>query len=454
MAGNRTAGAKSTIGRQVKAGLMIGAAILAVIALPPDSSPSDSSSGTNGVPRQVQGSRSSSERSFSVKEFGAIGDGAADDTKPVQAAINAAQAVRGTVLFPAPSVRYTISGTLAVTAPILLEGTAGGQLYGGVQIWMSNTKADLIDLNQGSEGTRIEGITLRVNGNPTGGAGIAINFTSSIDGSGQEEVFIDHCALSNLYDGIVINGGNGVDLSHLNVAANMNDGVLVKDVTGMYFSSSNVIGNRHANIELRKGAAFWWTDIQTYGGPYGLLIDPPSGNGVSQIFAKGFIADTESHDAIALPATGGSVNQIEFANSWATSTTGRSGGGHGVDLANPNLDDFTWIGGWIRSSFLSGVNLSAGNNVRFLDAKFSANGFLNPVGQSGIRIAPGVSNFAVENCVFGNLGHDRGNQNPGIAIAAGDSDNFIIIGNMHVNGTALLISNQATGVNTVVANNL
>jgi pectate lyase-like protein len=51
---------------------------------------------------------------FNVEMFGAVGDGVTDDTAAIQAAINAALAVRGTVFFPPPSVTYKVTATLTI----------------------------------------------------------------------------------------------------------------------------------------------------------------------------------------------------------------------------------------------------------------------------------------------------------------------------------------------------
>ena len=58
------------------------------------------------------------EQYVSVKDFGAVGDGVADDTAAIQAAI----ATGLPVYFPRPSVAYTTSQTITLTAPATLFG--------------------------------------------------------------------------------------------------------------------------------------------------------------------------------------------------------------------------------------------------------------------------------------------------------------------------------------------
>jgi hypothetical protein len=57
---------------------------------------------------------------FNVKAFGAVGDGATDDRAAIQAALNAAQAVGGTVYVPAGI--YVVSGPLSITGRVRITG--------------------------------------------------------------------------------------------------------------------------------------------------------------------------------------------------------------------------------------------------------------------------------------------------------------------------------------------
>jgi len=57
---------------------------------------------------------------FNVKAFGAVGGGATDDRTAIQAALNAAQAVGGTVYVPAGI--YVVSGPLSITGRVRITG--------------------------------------------------------------------------------------------------------------------------------------------------------------------------------------------------------------------------------------------------------------------------------------------------------------------------------------------
>tara|TARA_R110000822_G_scaffold2985_4_gene13652 strand:+ start:56 stop:2677 length:2622 start_codon:yes stop_codon:yes gene_type:complete len=73
--------------------------------------------GTGSVTRTVA---SKLNDTVSVKDFGAVGDGVADDTVAIQAAINAAQINNTTIRIPVGV--YNISATLLITKPITIIG--------------------------------------------------------------------------------------------------------------------------------------------------------------------------------------------------------------------------------------------------------------------------------------------------------------------------------------------
>jgi len=62
------------------------------------------------------------EGGFSVKDFGAKGDGATDDTMAIQAAMDAAAIVGGRVHLP--PAKYLVKGSLNVPAGVHVRGVA------------------------------------------------------------------------------------------------------------------------------------------------------------------------------------------------------------------------------------------------------------------------------------------------------------------------------------------
>ncbi len=81
--------------------------------------------GTGGV-EFVPSGGSGSGIYFNVLDYGAVGDDTTNDTTAIQAAIDAAELVNGTVYFPATADAYKITATLTIDAQIALLGEGGG----------------------------------------------------------------------------------------------------------------------------------------------------------------------------------------------------------------------------------------------------------------------------------------------------------------------------------------
>jgi hypothetical protein len=116
---------------------------------------------------------------FNVKDFGAVGNGTADDTTAIQAAINAAGINGGTVFFPAGT--YKTTSTLSLPSLVSLRGIANAPSTGGSTIKFTGTTTDAVQvLYSGSANTAISIEKLRIEGPGTGtGNGIHIKNTGT-----------------------------------------------------------------------------------------------------------------------------------------------------------------------------------------------------------------------------------------------------------------------------------
>lgn len=128
-------------------------------------------SGTGAVARTVQ---TKLRETVSVKDFGATGDGVADDTAEIQAAIDAVGAAGGGVVY-LPNGTYLVSAALTVT---VAKTTIRGQSKGGTIITRASDYGSTFDFH-GDSGTGalladcgIESLTIKSTALTTSGAHI------------------------------------------------------------------------------------------------------------------------------------------------------------------------------------------------------------------------------------------------------------------------------------------
>jgi hypothetical protein len=137
-----------------------------------------------------------------VREFGARGDGATDDTKSIQAALDAA-APKGE-LVKLPEGIYAVKGVLAIPEGVTLEGAWRGphtsQLDKGTTLYAyagrdAASSAPFISLKTGST---IKGVTIFY---PEQKVGDIHPYPWTIQGQGQHYNAID-VTIANAYDGV------------------------------------------------------------------------------------------------------------------------------------------------------------------------------------------------------------------------------------------------------------
>jgi polygalacturonase len=154
--------------------------------------------GTGAQDRNVQ---QKLQESVSVKDFGAVGDGVADDTAAIQAAIDAVSG--GTVFFPFGT--YYITGTVNVDSNCILD-------FDQSQI-NTNYNGILFSLI-GADGARKENVVFR-NGRFTATT-IGTGGQQAIQAMWANNVFVQNCEFTD-FGGVAVkfNGGNSnVEVSH------------------------------------------------------------------------------------------------------------------------------------------------------------------------------------------------------------------------------------------------
>ena len=108
-------------------------------------------------------------RRFSVLDYGARGDGVADDTKAFQAAANAAIAVGGTLVIPAPPDTYLLYDTVVLRpasgAEFFMDIDAAGE-SAAIQ-WFGDNDSAVFDV-KGWKHSQVTGVAIRHQSGKTG----------------------------------------------------------------------------------------------------------------------------------------------------------------------------------------------------------------------------------------------------------------------------------------------
>lgn len=175
------------------------------------------------------------EQGFNVKTYGAVGDGVADDTLAIQAALDAAGAigVSGVVFFPGGT--YKITATLDLPGGVLLQGTGSHNT--------GSRPGSFINAEGVASGPALEagvssmwhhgGISrLRVYGCP--GDGISIDGSGWGENSVIDQVMVTSCG----GDGISVNGSSTpITMGRLSVHSNGGTGI-------------RLVGQSHTHVQI------------------------------------------------------------------------------------------------------------------------------------------------------------------------------------------------------------
>jgi hypothetical protein len=284
---------------------------------------------------------------ISVKDFGATGNGSTDDTAAIQAAINAARAVRGAVYFPPNNVAqsYNITAPLTCDGPITIIG-AGPT---AVLIYAVGLSAGQYILDFDLPVTSnyffdIKGITLRSNNQAPNGIrlkntsyctlanvqlydlanGIAITGANCFSNYFENLVCYQIAARSISF--VSFTGGGHYTFNHCTFTGNY--GFEIDSASGiseLAFTSCNFeqcVTNSFAAIGTVQGLSFVGCRTEGLNGSADFLIYPSAGNEVTGLSVTGcyFTTDAGASVPISLGGNGGAVrgfnicgNHVEYA---------------------------------------------------------------------------------------------------------------------------------------------
>lgn len=128
---------------------------------------------------------------YSVKNFGAVGDGSADDTDAFGEADAAMPSHGGTLLIPPGD--YIVSSTFEPTKPILMIGCGKGVVYAGSGV-------DVVSIKKGSRilYTGTDSPAIYANGNPFDARDFSLIYAGAEPSVGNAAISINNCGNPSL----------------------------------------------------------------------------------------------------------------------------------------------------------------------------------------------------------------------------------------------------------------
>ena len=388
-------------------------------------------------------------------DFGAVGDGVADDTAAVQAALNTGRAVL------APKGTYKLTSPLTVTvANTGLIGEGKGTVFAP-----GAGTSDIFSLGDGTNeisGLRFENFTIWPSATRTGGHAFNCRFvTDSLWNNVRTGSIDDYVANGNahrLWHGfyfdrfsqLAIEGGEIVvatDALKTRGNADQSFGAELSLDGGLRIFKAGGkgvwIGGACGGVYLGR------MDISEC--RYGLYVDSTLQAGIPnrEVFLGSFCTiDTCTGWGINLEAT--SLAFLETNGVWVSGCGSAGTGEGGVRVAPSAGVQAKWGNLRVQSSYYDGVSLNDGAHS-FSGGFIKSNG-TGASGGHGLLIAgSGVSNCSVDGILIHNNGSGaRGN---GISVGVG-ADNYTITNNRFFsNGAAAVADANAPSTTRVVRDN-
>lgn len=386
------------------------------------------------------------QENVSVKDFGAVGDGATDDTAAIQAALNAGRAV----YFPATPNGYRISAKLTIGQPnkvVYGDGRYASYLN------LASQNFDIFDV------TAVGNVQIRDIGAINFGAATAGFF---VNGAVPYDLEVIDCYTNAVHSGVlsgtagsVVNGAKLLvrGCKFVDIATTTGRGVLIRggaeirDVIDCQMGrlGSTVVGNNAAGgVTIEGGIAINLSNLQLTGAGNPVLIQPGA-DGVAHVTMDRVWCDSSSGNGMFLDGSGGIITDVRADVCWFSSN-----GLNGIRIRGVARDVKIDGNNQILNNGLAGITVDDSSTVPGLSIRNSS---IGGNASTGVILGANITGFAVQNNQIGTGSVFGANAN-GIALTAGATNGYIITGNDLRGNTGSAYISGATGVIARVEANL
>jgi len=378
---------------------------------------------------------------ISVKDYGAVGDGATDDT----AAINAM--IAGV---PANAAVFWPMGTYKVTATITVAKN---------MTWVGSGRlSTMVSINQAAANLFVFNACVNITD---------MGFTCSVTATSGTLLTYNNAAarfrlknfwMTSFFNGIKVNGTSDImliDGQMFNWAAG---GTAITYIGGEAAVIDNLIieqGTRPGNgiglLVQSGGIMLINTEIMACGTC--LKLAPGNGQAVVSMWVVNTAFDNAKDGVLIQPTGTGVVQRNWFSECWMCSMDNS-----GVQVSSPSVssvDGLDLNNCHIFGNTQHGINIQDANarNINVIGCKIAGNA------QTGIQFFAGSQNFRITNCKVGAYG-GFGNNGAAAVNIGGSSSYYQIVNNDLLNGGtnpligAGLQNGTYPGTNEIIANNI
>lgn len=375
----------------------------------------------------------------SVKDFGAVGNGVADDTAAINACISANLGKR--IYFPAGTYRYSGGGAVALTAGTVVVGASRK----ATKI-VSITAAPPSLFYCEGYGSGVESMAFDAEVVQTGGCYVFL---------GGPESYISDFFMTNDFRGVIMFGnvsqireGRFKDAAPNAIRIDCGGGDNSQSINNVLMGAQTPPNIAKAGIRLQNCVALTMHNVSVIQQNVGLLIDPTSTTGpVLNLFASQCFFDNCTFPILISPSAGGAVRRLYFTDVWASS------GVNGVTIdptsgATVKGIHFTNLQANLNTG--SGVSVAATgvSELTFDDGVASGNRF-------GFFFGGGINAVRISNMNIGAFDDFAANTLVGINFNGSGYTNVQVVGNNVTGNTVGAISGEASlGAGSRVTNNI
>ena len=387
---------------------------------------------------------------YNVKDYGAIGNGTADDTTAIRDALTASAGDRGCIIY-FPSGVYKTTGTITVNRNSV---TFMGPGAGAATIYPTSTNVPVFQLTAGNEFITFRDMEFFAGATQVSGS-------SFIYTNGAHDILIDRVSFAGWWKGVYIGPSTTPSLKVVISNSLFNSGVADNGV-GIFMDnglggdtyigpwvvmSHNPALQPLAGIQILSSGHFSIAHCNITSCLYGLYLAPKVSADVQYGFVHESLFDSCAIFGAYLYApnqTPGRLRSIKFTGCWF------SGAGHGVTLYGAStgvIDDISFTDCRVLNNLSNGIWYRFGTNVRISGCTITGNSQTTNNSYDGINILAGISDFEIIGNRIGMAGTATNTQKYAINVASGASDRYQIMGNdVGGNGTAPYINDLGTGV--------